>query len=833
MKRRLMSMILALAVTVSALFCFSIDIAFGATSGNCGAGSLLQTGNNATFNYNQTTKTLTISGTGATKDYGETGLNRPPWYDYKAEITTIVINEGIEEIGMLNFYSCTALTSVTLPSTLKIIAGGTLDYGAFKNCTALEKITLPQNLTTIEAMAFNGCTALKSITFPNSLTTLGDNAFKGCTSLETVKYGTGLTSTGSFAFYNAGVKNVTFSSTITKIDSYTFYGCKMTSIEIPQEITSIGTRAFANCTFLANVTVNNPNTTFEGVVSEDPFSGSNQTIYFYGHKGSTTETFVADHPNSDYVFVSMDPCDHELTHDEITIEPTCTAKGTLSKICDECGFVVSSSDIAPTGHSWEIVESYDETESNGHIFSSYVCTKCSDTKEEIEHVAFVEGFYDYKNTSTCKAPGYETYTCLIEGCGKVERKLALRPSHTVEEYRIVLEPTCTATGQEEGVCSLCGETDTKEIAALGHQNEYIASLDNTEEDGHNYDLFICSVCEEETITSQHVEWIDGYYDSRVIFEPPTCIIDGQRIDTCTICSQTRLAAIPANGEHDWYETTRTAPTCTAVGNIYYACTKCTLTKSDRIDALGHDYVLIEESTVAPTCTEAGYNSWKCNRCSNTSRDVVNATGHTADELNYQIIYDPDCVNDGKAKSVCKVCENEFDIAISALGHNYEDVLVPLDNKPGHSLATPTCTRCNDKKSATTQHLEWIDDQYKTTIVTKGSCTVAEILVDTCNICGTTRTNTTPAEGHKYVYTGVGNRGVMNYTCSVCDGVTYMLPSAALRLWHVRYINTKPWDTTTGYLFELTGDEFINAKDFSVLVRLNKASAEADPETETE
>ncbi|MGN1202208.1 MAG: leucine-rich repeat domain-containing protein, partial [Eubacterium sp.] len=680
MKKRLIAMITVLALIVSALFCFNVSIAFGADSGTCGA-----TGSSVTWSYDSSTTTLTITGTGVIADYGLTVVKRAPWYSYKSNITTIIIGEGITEIGELDFYNCTALTSVSLPSTLTTIAGNSLNYGAFRECTALESITLPQNLTTIEAMAFRGCTALKSITLPDSLTSFGTGAFQDCTDLTTVKYGTGLTSTGSSAFKDAGVKNIIFSSTITRIDEYSFFGCKMTSVEIPELITSIGTRSFANCSFLSSVTIYNTNTTFEGISvgEEDPFNGSSQKITFYGHKGSTTETFVAEHPNSDYEFVSIDSCDHPTTHEVITLQATCTESGTTTQVCDVCGFVVSTTEIPATGHSWELIETLDETEANGHILRNYHCSSCNEDKQEIEHVAFVDGFYDYTNTATCTTRGYETYTCTFEGCGKVERNLVLTANHTVEEYTVTLEPTCTEPGSEEGVCTVCGETVVREISALGHQNELTETLDNTLDDGHTYELYTCTVCGEETIVSEHVEWLEGCYTS-VTRESPSCSLPGLSYDTCTICSKTRLATIPATGEHVWYETSRIEPTCTADGQIAYACENCNSTKTESIEKLGHDYVL--QSSEEPTCTTAGYKNWKCSRCGYLSKDVINATGHTVDELNYTIIADADCVNDGTATSVCKVCGNEFEITLVALGHIYEDVIVPIAEKPGHSLS---------------------------------------------------------------------------------------------------------------------------------------------------
>lgn len=143
-------------------------------------------------------------------------INRAPWTSYKEKITTLVVEEGITSLGYYSFYNMTKLTKVSLPSTLTKIGGlGTVvsdegSYGCFQNCTALEEITLPKNLTTINSCAFRGCTALKSITIPDSVTTIGNGVFAECTSLADVTYGSGLTETGDYAFWNAGVKRVTW-----------------------------------------------------------------------------------------------------------------------------------------------------------------------------------------------------------------------------------------------------------------------------------------------------------------------------------------------------------------------------------------------------------------------------------------------------------------------------------------------------------------------------------------------------------------------------------------------------------------------------------------------
>lgn len=818
MKKKI-SVILAVAIVLSSIVCFNQLSAYGATSGTCSA-----TGSSVKFSYDTTAKKLTITGTGSIKNYGTTNLNKTPWYDYREEIQSVEIGEGVTSIGQLAFFYCTSLTSVTLPSTLTQISGGTANYGAFRDCISLESITLPDGLTTIGAMAFRGCTSLKSISFPDSLTSLGNYAFQDCTALTSVVYGNGLSESGPYAFYESGVKSVRFSSSITQISEYSFFGTRFTTVELPEQITSIGTRAFANCSFMTTVTVNNSDCEYKGIIGEDPFNGSSQSITFYGHSGSTTQTYASE---KGYNFISLDPCNHETTHEVITLEATCTDTGVTTQVCDNCGFVVSTATIPAKGHTYELVSEIDETEQNGHIYKDYRCVDCQDEYSEITHVANVEGFYDYTNTATCTRTGIETYTCTLEGCGNVDRKVSPKGNHTIEEYTVIAEPTCTQDGSREGVCTVCQQTVTETIKATGHTNEFVETLDNTAEDGHTYEILQCSVCGEQTVTPTHVEWLDGYYTSTVITNP-TCTINGVQRDKCNVCSQSRNVSIPANGQHVWYETSRTEPTCTAVGKIYYACENCNMTKSENIDALGHSYELVPDSCVEATCTTAGYNTSKCSVCNSVKRDVISATGHTVDEAAYHITKEPDCENQGKAESVCSVCGAELlDLSVDALGHDYKEIIVPIEEKPGHSLLTPTCARCGSTDTSEVVHFTWMDEYTNVQVVSEGSCTVARVVRTSCTLCDESYTTTNDAPGHNYSYTSTNDSGNLIYTCANCNGTISRTPATVILAWRAQYINNVTDNITNGYLFELTGDNVINAKDYSMLIKARSAYQQAN------
>lgn len=807
--KKIISAILALALVVTTTFCVSFS-ASAATSGNCGA-----VGSKVNWSYNAASKTLSLTGTGTIKNYGVTGINKVPWYDYREEITTINVGEGITALGQACFFYCINLTSVTLPSTLQTIAGNEANYGSFRECKALKTIKLPNGLKTIGAMAFRDCTSLTSITFPDSLTSLGIAAFQGCTSLATVTYGNGLTDTGFEAFRECGVTTVNFSPTITTISGYSFFATRIKEIEIPEAITAIGIRAFANCTFITKATVYNANCEYQGIIGEDPFNGSNQTLTMRGHSASTTQTYAEE---KGYKFESIDPCDHSVTHEVVTIPATCTTPGETTQVCDACGFVVSTTAVKELGHKYVLINELDETVENGHIYRDFKCSVCNDEYTEIKHEADVEGFYEYANTATCTTPGMETYTCTVQNCGHVTRKVANKGNHKVEEYTVTAEPTCTAEGSRTGVCTECNASVTEAINPLGHTNEFVENLDNVADDGHTYEIYQCTVCEEQTLVPTHVEWVDGNYTSTVISNP-TCTIDGVRSDKCDICSQRRTVALPANGEHDWYETTRNEPTCTAKGQIFYACHNCTLTKKENTDALGHDFVIQEDKCVAPTCTTAGYDFYKCSRCTQSENRTVNALGHSPTEDSYTVLVEPTCETAGKASGVCATCGEDMpNIVLDALGHEYEDVTVPIDDKPGHSLLTPTCTRCNSTEPSTTVHDEWIAEYTTTEVIAEGDCVVARTTTDTCTLCNKKKTNTIPAPGHKYAFTGMDETGELNYLCSTCNEALKRTPTSVLLIWSARNVNKEPSTVINGYLFEVVSDGVINAKDYAMLTK---------------
>ena len=98
------------------------------------------------------------------------GVLTLPWSAYAEQITKVVINEGINDIGQMAFYELPNLVEVVLPDSAVEIR----EY-AFKNCKSLTTI----NLEVVEVIgegAFYGCSALENITFAEGVT-IGEWAF--------------------------------------------------------------------------------------------------------------------------------------------------------------------------------------------------------------------------------------------------------------------------------------------------------------------------------------------------------------------------------------------------------------------------------------------------------------------------------------------------------------------------------------------------------------------------------------------------------------------------------------------------------------------------------
>ena len=204
---------------------------------------------------------LTISGTGAMAGYDP---GEQPWKTYNGGITTVVIGNGVTNIGRNICYGYTTLTYVSIPASVTSIG-----EQAFKGCTNLTSITIPDNVTSIGKKAFNICSSLSSINIPAGIETFDRSWFDGCSSLTAINVAVGNANYASedgvlfnktkttLIQYPAGKEATTYEipTTVTSIGNEAFsWSTKLTSVIIPTGVTTIGDYAFSMSEKLASVT---------------------------------------------------------------------------------------------------------------------------------------------------------------------------------------------------------------------------------------------------------------------------------------------------------------------------------------------------------------------------------------------------------------------------------------------------------------------------------------------------------------------------------------------------------------------------------------------------
>ena len=257
---------------------------------------LLYCGNCVTWTLTDS-GTLLISGDGEMFNY-EHGT--APWYSLRDNITSIVIEDGVEVIGDYAFEDCINLQSMTIPESVYGLC-----YYAISGCTNLEELTIPGEIRQWgHPMIFN-CpnlhvnlikegypilATLRQYDIPyiimnadaNSdfiyLTDTCIGAYIGTNATVTIPDGVTRIYNECFA-YNRMLEEVIIPESVTTIESEAFLGCSsLQSIVLPTSLTTIWYNVFQDCISLETITI--PSSL--NSVSLGMFSGCTglKTVYF-------------------------------------------------------------------------------------------------------------------------------------------------------------------------------------------------------------------------------------------------------------------------------------------------------------------------------------------------------------------------------------------------------------------------------------------------------------------------------------------------------------------------------------------------------------------------
>lgn len=162
-------------------------------------------------------------------------------------LTSVVISDGVKEVGANAFNNCVNLVSVALPDSVSKIG-----VAAFSDCSRLHSVIIPSKVRYIAARTFACCTALTSAVIPNGVTDIAMGAFDTCVNLTTLALPPSVTRVGPSAFFGCRrLQAIVLPERLTEIGALAFDGCSsLTSLELPQAVEVVGVRAFANCEWL-------------------------------------------------------------------------------------------------------------------------------------------------------------------------------------------------------------------------------------------------------------------------------------------------------------------------------------------------------------------------------------------------------------------------------------------------------------------------------------------------------------------------------------------------------------------------------------------------------
>lgn len=430
---------------------------------------------------------------------------------------------------------------------------------------------------------------------------------------------------------------------------------------------------------------------------------------------------------------------------------SCTLPTANRYYCSKCKAYKYEYIAAPIGHDYVKNKVIQEADCENPEITEFICSRYSNDPAE-DHCNSIDSYKIKKETAPAlghdwKDNGDGTATCQRDGCGE---------SHThIWKKTGTVAATCTDTGKTEYTCTVCGQTKTTTIKALGHKYETVSTDDATcttpktvhkectrchdkkdetsgEALGHNWrtssdkNSKTCIRCKTTHIHT----WDEGKYSVE-----PTCKDAGKKLFTCTDCGDTKTIAVKSLG-HD-YQLVRTDPaTCTTPAINHYACSRC----EDKVDqedkdhpALGHDWKKNDDGTVT------------CQRCGQTHEH----------KWNTEVISKVSCTTDGVTRHTCSICGDTYDDVVKG-GHKW------TYKKTGTNTSVCLCTVCGKTKEHNFSIFSDKESEKK-----DPTCTKAGMVVATCADCGRRRwvyDETRPALGHDWKDNGDGTATCQREGC---------------------------------------------------------------------
>ena len=301
---------------------------------------------------------------------------------------------------------------------------------------------------------------------------------------------------------------------------------------------------------------------------------------------------------------------------------------------------------------------------------------------------------------------------------------------------ITVQPTCSTEGIRQYTCTICGDSYTESIPALGHSYTETVIPPTCTEGG--YTVHVCERC-TDSYTDNQTEPTGHHYTDTVV--APTCDAEGYTVHTCPDCGDSYVDSYTEASGHVYVDTVVPA-TCKEGGYTVHTCKTCGDYYVDSYtEATGCHYV---DTVVAPTCKERGYTIHSCPDCGDT---YIDSYTDTVPHKFTSVTINPTCVNEGYTLNTCDDCGfASITNKIPAIGHDYIEMVVdPTCEKEGYT--THMCTRGDhyyiDNRIPALGH------SYDKTVI-QATCIQDGCTLNICTKCGkVSKSDVIPASGHNF------------------------------------------------------------------------------------
>jgi len=346
----------------------------------------------------------------------------------------------------------------------------------------------------------------------------------------------------------------------------------------------------------------------------------------------------------------------------------------------------------------------------------------------------VEHEYECKNekAATCSDGGFRILKCI--NCS-FSYKETITAGHNY--MPTVIDATCSQMGYTRYTCSYCNDYYKDHYTSIiDHQYvSHIIKEANYFEDG--IIEYRCTYCDD---SYQEMIPATGHTYRATVVEA-TCSEKGYTLHICINCGRSYMDQYTPIKAHQYVSVIKKEADCEEDGVKEYRCTYCDDSYEEAIPALGHDY---EETVIEATCSEEGYTLHTCKNCNHSYKDHY--TPIRVHQYIAVIKKDAGCEKDGVKEYRCTYCDDSYEEAIPASGHDYEETVIEATcSEEGYTLYT--CKNCNhsykDHYTPVRVH------QYVSDIKKAADCEEDGVKEYYCIYCDASYEETIPALGHEY------------------------------------------------------------------------------------